>query len=157
MEAPPPAAPRAVGILRLNPPGLAQEHREAIRADALTSDDQVSRAVICVPSTILQVAAEFYFRPRPIEVAASGPHREPSGSRATRIWNRKPYMPAELPLSGLFNPEQPGPGSGAVVVAGRRMGAILRLFYSRQGSLSVPAPVCSSREAVCRQPPHQTP
>ena len=41
----------------------------------------ISRAVPCVPSTFLQVAAEFYLRPRPIEVAASGPGSSAYASR----------------------------------------------------------------------------
>ena len=35
-------------------------------ADALTADDQVSRAGRCRPSDILQVAAEFYLRAHPV-------------------------------------------------------------------------------------------
>ena len=50
-------------------------------AGALTADIQVSRAGRCRPSTFLQVAAEFYLRPRPIEVAASGPQPSASASR----------------------------------------------------------------------------
>ncbi len=40
-------------------------------------------------------------------------------TRATQKWYMMPYKPAPRPLSGLFNPEQAAPGSGAVVVAVR--------------------------------------
>ena len=53
-------------------------------ADALSADILLSRAVICVSSTILQMAAEKYLRPRPIEVAASGPHTSASAFRSSR-------------------------------------------------------------------------
>ena len=32
-------------------------------------------------------------------------------TRVTQYWYRMPYLPAWAPLSGLFNPEQPGPGN----------------------------------------------
>ena len=76
------------------------------------------------------MAAEKYLRPRPIEVAASGPQPSASASRSSRCNRIKSNPPAHMPLSGLFNPEQPAPGS--------RVGHASR-------TLSVPAPVCSSR------------
>lgn len=56
-----------------------------------------------------------------------------------------PYFPAPTPLSGLFNPEQAAPGSGAVVVAVRQPVASRRPVDSRHAALSVPVPACSSR------------
>ena len=50
-------------------------------ADALTADDQVSRAGRFVPSDSLQMAAEKYLRPRSIEVAACGSQPSASASR----------------------------------------------------------------------------
>jgi len=54
---------------------------QIMKADASASDIPVPRAGRCVPSGSLQMAAEKYLRPRPIEVAASGPEPSASASR----------------------------------------------------------------------------
>ena len=58
--------------------------------------------------------AEFYLRPLPIQVAASGPPAQPKEIDQTPSpASTSQYTPR--PLSGLFNPAQPAPGNKGIV------------------------------------------
>jgi hypothetical protein len=59
------------------------------------------------------MAAEFYLRPLPIEVAASGPPAHTNVIDQT-LSPANTSKHIERPLSGLFNPAQPGPGNKGI-------------------------------------------
>ena len=85
--------------------------------------------------TFLQVAAEIYLRPRPIEVAASGPHPGPSS-------------PAP-PNSGIESLIYPPQGRCLDCLTQNSQGLEIEV-QSVSCGLVVPVPVCSSRAPSCK-------